>query len=700
MNNLKPKRQDRPSIGKNEFYLTLVFLTILVACVIFYRRQNAAILVNQIELIDSTRKQLIEEILKDSSFVVPAYKTDEFDQIIQQRDLQNAAQENVSAAMEQYRTELDHAQSWLEIFLGLFGLITIVFGLIGYWNARETRKDLKEAWDAMNDANKLAAEIRKAHDEVLEQKANAEKISVDLGLLLSTADPSKPLSENLSEKVEEIVKASGPIIEQLKALYYAKGQEAYNEAWESKKSDDWETALRFFDQYLDYDRNNNQLWFMKGCCHYFLEDYSRSVLANSESIKLNQYDANAYTNRGLAYVELGLITEAIEDFNMAIDLNPENADFYTNRGEASHIIGNYEQSINDFTKALSLAPGNSNLFLNLGAVNDIIGNIDEAIELYSKAISLNPNYAEGFNIRGIAYERKSLYKLALSDFSEAIRLNPNYSDAYFNKGLIHDVMGQYENAIKDFDIAIILKPDSPDYYVNRAMTKDSLGLYDDAISDFSNAIALCPNDPDFYWYRGFSKRESGVIDSALSDFSRAIDLKSDKADYYNSRAQVYDERGEFDLAISDYSRAIHLQPDFIDAFNNRGLVRESLQEYQLALEDYNTAINLDPRNSLCITNRGCLYLTMEKYQEAFADFNLAIDINPNDSSAYNNRGFYYEIQSDLISEQKLTLLKLAYDDYKKALEIEPSMEVTRKNLDDIILKLKENGSDQGETLDL
>ena len=53
-----------------------------------------------------------------------------------------------------------------------------------------------------------------------------------------------------------------------------------------------------------------------------------------KAIDLNSEHANAYNNRGNAYVNKGEIDAAIQDYTKAIDLNSEHANAYYNRGVA------------------------------------------------------------------------------------------------------------------------------------------------------------------------------------------------------------------------------------------------------------------------------------------------------------------------------------------------------------------------------
>ena len=84
------------------------------------------------------------------------------------------------------------------------------------------------------------------------------------------------------------------------------------------------------------------------------------------AIALNPEDANSYSNRGVAYNDIGDFGAAIEDFNTAIALNPENALFYGGRGVAYGNIGDFGAAIEDFNKTIALNPEDANSYSNRG----------------------------------------------------------------------------------------------------------------------------------------------------------------------------------------------------------------------------------------------------------------------------------------------------------------------------------------------
>jgi tetratricopeptide (TPR) repeat protein len=127
----------------------------------------------------------------------------------------------------------------------------------------------------------------------------------------------------------------------------------------------------------------------------------------------------AYNNRGIAFMKMGRLDKAVEDFNAAIALDPSDYLAYANLGK---------------------------LYLN-------IGSFEKSIEYAGKAIVLAPLQPVPYNNRGISYHYTRRYDGALQDFNKAIELDRDYANAYFNRGNLYRSMDRKELAVADYQKA-------------------------------------------------------------------------------------------------------------------------------------------------------------------------------------------------------------------------------------------------------
>ena len=93
---------------------------------------------------------------------------------------------------------------------------------------------------------------------------------------------------------------------------------------------------------------------LRALVFYYQQQYESAIEDYNRAVEFNPFSAEAYFNRGNAYVYSGLYNLAIEDYNRAIELNPLFSDAYNNRGVAYKSLGKYWTAISDFQRAVEL----------------------------------------------------------------------------------------------------------------------------------------------------------------------------------------------------------------------------------------------------------------------------------------------------------------------------------------------------------
>lgn len=109
-------------------------------------------------------------------------------------------------------------------------------------------------------------------------------------------------------------------------------------------------------------------------------------------------------------------------YTEAIELNEGYAEAYDNRGEAYLVKGDFSLARRDLHKAVELKPGLANAFNGLGNIYHLERDFDQAILYYSEAIKLRWGFAVAWMNRGDAYMSKGEIKEAMWDFNVACQL--------------------------------------------------------------------------------------------------------------------------------------------------------------------------------------------------------------------------------------------------------------------------------------
>lgn len=186
----------------------------------------------------------------------------------------------------------------------------------------------------------------------------------------------------------------------------------------------------------------------------FLKTYELSGEPRYEEYKFRpegrrSKEATEQYNRGLERYRAGDVTGAIAAYTRAIELDRKYADAYNNRGVAYLTQKDYAAAVADFTHSIEVAPSDA-AYNNRGSIFLSQQKTEEAIADFTAGIKLKAS-AEGYANRGVAYQQTSREALALADYEQAIELNPKFARAYVLRGLILLKRGQDAAAQKDLE---------------------------------------------------------------------------------------------------------------------------------------------------------------------------------------------------------------------------------------------------------
>jgi tetratricopeptide (TPR) repeat protein len=195
---------------------------------------------------------------------------------------------------------------------------------------------------------------------------------------------------------------------------------------------------------------------------YFMQrqEYKKAINYFTGYIKLNENDFFAYSARGISYFQLysvendeSLLDLALKDYDKAIEINSTDCYPYIGKGMVFILLGKLEDAIANFDKGLELCPENATAYLQRGLVYREMGKYDEALRDLDMTIKYAPGKMEHYHTRGIIYYQKNEDALALADLNKAIEIDPTNPQLYKMRALIKRRMGLREEAKLDEKMA-------------------------------------------------------------------------------------------------------------------------------------------------------------------------------------------------------------------------------------------------------
>lgn len=133
-------------------------------------------------------------------------------------------------------------------------------------------------------------------------------------------------------------------------------------------------------------------------------------------------------------------------------------------------------------------------------------------------------------------------------------------------------------------------------------------------------------------------------------------------------------------AFKNFQQAMRLDPDYSDCYVNMGYYYATKGEPQNAITYFKKAISIDPKHFIAYNNLGAAYADQELYAEAIPYYQKALELGFKKPGVYHNLG---------IAFAKTGRPNEAIANIREALRLDPELADAKKNLDEILKKLKE-----------
>lgn len=234
--------------------------------------------------------------------------------------------------------------------------------------------------------------------------------------------------------------------------------------------------------------------------------YQESVKYCTAAISISPIFAKAYNNRGLAYMKLGYLDQALKDLHQAVELDQKLDVAYLNRGVvylahtafADEARAAFDKADRDIQIAYVLGHRSQTLWVSWGTALIGLEQYEEAIQKLSHAVLDEDDLALVYSRRGYAYLQlgQRYYDQARSDLQTAIEKNPTLTDAYGNLGLLEAKAGNDEKAVEYYEKALELNSDLYTIRYNLGEALYRLKKFKKAEEHFQNVVRTAPDESE------------------------------------------------------------------------------------------------------------------------------------------------------------------------------------------------------------
>ncbi|KAK3699161.1 hypothetical protein QZH41_011884 [Actinostola sp. cb2023] len=401
----------------------------------------------------------------------------------------------------------------------------------------------------------------------------------------------------------------------------------------------------------------------RGALKYHIKAYGLAVKDLTEAVAIDCRCSLAYFNRAVCYHGMKFYQKALMDYStvMLLEQKP-NLKVLQNRGLLYIEINDVENALEDFNAASKVSTIDPKIRHALGYCYHKLNRLEAAVAAFNDALRIDPFFVEAYNGRGNAlmdYGHEQGNVLGRRDYLKALHIDPQCLSARVNLAYNLQVEGKYRDAWDQFSAAIAIDATCQPALEGRAVVNLQMTNTFGALVDLNDAIKISKT-AELLNNRGVVHQYMNDYVNAVRDYQSAIRHDPSYALSYYNAGNIYFKQRQFKQALSYYDKALSWSPDDDSFVLNRAITKVLLRDHKGAIQDFNKAVELNPYAAHVYFNRGNLYASLRKYKEAEDDYTRALSLCPGDALVYKRR-------ADVLGKQSKR--DAAIEDYKKAIII-------------------------------
>jgi len=174
----------------------------------------------------------------------------------------------------------------------------------------------------------------------------------------------------------------------------------------------------------------------------WLKEKASSSFFAKEAVRLSPNDELVSLDAGYIFLQLGLVDEAIVEYQRFVSQGSSSARIYYNLGYAYILLGKFREAQSAFEKAIDIDPSLYQAYNNLGWCLWQSKQYNQAINAFEASIKRNPDFCDALYNLARIYKEIGRLEEARSNLLHLLQLNPKYHKA-------QEFLREVENIIKE-----------------------------------------------------------------------------------------------------------------------------------------------------------------------------------------------------------------------------------------------------------
>jgi tetratricopeptide (TPR) repeat protein len=219
-------------------------------------------------------------------------------------------------------------------------------------------------------------------------------------------------------------------------------------------------AIPYFATVLSADPHNLQARYLKGMCHFAMDDYG-AVVETLEPIAPDQKDDLGFLFAlAISYGKINHEEESKKTFAQLVRAGGDSANMHLLLGKAYLDQRENDKARVELEKALTSDPKMPFAHFNLGVSYQRLGKLDQAAAEFEQEMAITPDEPWSYENRGTIYLDQGDVDHAIAMFEKALALNPRMTLSLAGLGKAYIQKSKPEEAIPYLQRAVALQADN------------------------------------------------------------------------------------------------------------------------------------------------------------------------------------------------------------------------------------------------
>jgi tetratricopeptide (TPR) repeat protein len=387
------------------------------------------------------------------------------------------------------------------------------------------------------------------------------------------------------------------------------------------KAGDLSRAEQAYQQILQTDPHNAQVWYLLGALCVGRGDQPAAVANLERALRLQPTHADALNQLGVVFAQQGQMAAATARFREALRLRPIDAEIQTNLGLGLARQGQQAEAVALFRAVLQRQPdyGRAQTHLREALAQQAAGGAGSPTMPLQSSPGAAPSAAD-YNREGLACLEQGKLDVAAACFRQALRLRPDLPEAYNNLGYTLAGQRKLDEAIACYQQALRLRPEFGEAHNNLGIAYRYQKRLPEAEAACREAVRLRPHIAEAQNNLGLALLEQGRLLEAKDCLERAVQLKLDFAESRNNLGIAFWRLARLEEAAQSLEEALRLRPNFAEALNNLANVLRDQGHCQDALARYADALQAKPDYADPHWNAALVWLLLGDFEKGWPEY--------------------------------------------------------------------------------